>query len=162
MNQHYPSIIVNINLPSSRFSQVECSWGPPQDRSLQDLFILASNEMVRRSNELTYLEASDALLTLAAFTEEEVPHVQLQNAFSQTADFNKAPAIFLCRIFYAMTAIDLHKSGRNAFKLNSPGTTLAEIPHCWLQGHVNFQVTLFHCEAQVRKLLIRLRNSSNP
>lgn len=77
--------------------------------------------MVRRSNELTYLEASDALLTLAAFTEEEVPNgKQLQSAFSQIADFNKAPAIFLCRIFYAMTAIDLQKSGR---ELNSSGTS---------------------------------------
>eukprot|EP00435_Cladocopium_sp_Y103_P058927 s952_g20.t2 len=86
---------------------------PPKDTSLQDLFNFGAREMLKRSDELTFHEAADILLILSACAEEDLSCWQdLQRAVSQmTTQFREAPHVYLCRMFYAITAIDLHKSG---------------------------------------------------
>lgn len=88
----------------------ESSW---QDSPLQDLFNLGARELLKRSDGLTFHEAADILLILAAC---DIPDLscwqELQRAVSQmTTQFQMAPHVYLCRMFYAITAIDLHKSG---------------------------------------------------
>ena len=80
---------------------------------MQDLFNFGAREMLKRSDDLTFHEAADILLILAASAEEELScRQELQRAVSQmTTQIREAPHVHLCRMFYAITAIDLHKSG---------------------------------------------------
>lgn len=91
---------------------------PPKDSSLQDLFNLGARELLKRSDGLTFHEAADILLILAAC---DIPDLscwqELQRAVSQmTTQFQMAPHVYLCRMFYAITAIDLHKSGASELR----------------------------------------------
>lgn len=97
-NEPYPQQVAAINL---------------QDNSLQELFKLTSTEMLKRSEEFTFHEAAEVLLGLATFAEEDLPcwH-ELQWVCSQmTSTLREAPPLYLCSMFYSITAIDLHKSG---------------------------------------------------
>ena len=119
--------------------------------------------MLKRSEEFTFHEAAEVLLGLATFAEEDLPcwH-ELQWVCSQmTSTLREAPPLYLCSMFYSITAIDLHKSGHRAnvapfiwsFKSHNPSWHVQK----W-HGHLIFMMISW-CQFTLRTTAITVTSS---
>ncbi|CAK9088836.1 unnamed protein product [Durusdinium trenchii] len=96
-------------------------WSPRsarfEEKSLQNLFQLASLEMLRRDeDELSFHEVGEILLGLIICPEEDLPPWQDLQSLCCRVIMKRldAPPIYLCHMFYAFTALDLFESGEAA------------------------------------------------